>query len=407
MRSPRSPRATASASLRCSTGPAPRTPLAASAGVRGMPARSWYCRPAIPATSTRCGQTSTRPSISATSPNGSSRRRAGSSRGGAAPRPHPGQKRAAGAGADRVPVRRGREEIGRPSIPEDAAAEDRCRSALHLRDQQDRTGGGAAPGHRRRTGCPLRQSLEAAAGFGRDAGSAGHDDPAGIPKTRPLSLGSGGIGISKQLHTFLQKADLVFGIGCSFTRSSSCDTDAKGQTHCPCHARPDRHRRTCQPSWARRCPGLTLDALLEEIKDRLHGKPRDRLGGVTRGVDSLEGRVDGAVDARLTPNTKPLSPYRVISEMLHTVDVKETIITHDAGSPRDQLSPFWVSEDAAQLYRLGQDDPGSATSSAPRDGRQIGGTGELCIKFGAMPRSASPAWVSRPRSGSACRSFRS
>ena len=47
---------------------------------------------------------------------------------------------------------------------------------------------------------------------------------------------------------------------------------------------------------------------------------------------------------RLTQNTKPLSPYRVIWELLHTVDVKETIITHDAGSPRDQLSPFWVSE---------------------------------------------------------------
>src|SRR5439155_4910888 len=26
----------------------------------------------------------------------------------------------------------------------------------------------------------------------------------------------------------------------------------------------------------------------------------------------------------------------------HTVDVKNTIITHDAGSPRDQISPFWV-----------------------------------------------------------------
>src|ERR1700739_3546398 len=47
---------------------------------------------------------------------------------------------------------------------------------------------------------------------------------------------------------------------------------------------------------------------------------------------------------RLTQNTTPLSPYRVIWELQHTVDVKNTIITHDAGSPRDQLSPFWVSE---------------------------------------------------------------
>jgi acetolactate synthase-1/2/3 large subunit len=26
---------------------------------------------------------------------------------------------------------------------------------------------------------------------------------------------------------------------------------------------------------------------------------------------------------------------------MHTVDITNTIITHDAGSPRDQLSPFW------------------------------------------------------------------
>ena len=30
-------------------------------------------------------------------------------------------------------------------------------------------------------------------------------------------------------------------------------------------------------------------------------------------------------------------------DLQHTVDVANTIITHDAGSPRDQLSPFWKS----------------------------------------------------------------
>jgi acetolactate synthase-1/2/3 large subunit len=41
----------------------------------------------------------------------------------------------------------------------------------------------------------------------------------------------------------------------------------------------------------------------------------------------------------------PLSPYRVLWDLLHTVDVANTIITHDAGSPRDQLSPFWVARE--------------------------------------------------------------
>jgi acetolactate synthase-1/2/3 large subunit len=37
----------------------------------------------------------------------------------------------------------------------------------------------------------------------------------------------------------------------------------------------------------------------------------------------------------------PLSPYRVLWELQKTADVGNTIITHDAGSPRDQLTPFW------------------------------------------------------------------
>ena len=47
---------------------------------------------------------------------------------------------------------------------------------------------------------------------------------------------------------------------------------------------------------------------------------------------------------KLTSDQVPMTPYRVIWDLLHTVDVKNTIITHDAGSPRDQLSPFWHCE---------------------------------------------------------------
>src|SRR5207247_9592743 len=46
---------------------------------------------------------------------------------------------------------------------------------------------------------------------------------------------------------------------------------------------------------------------------------------------------------KLSSGDAPLSPYRVIWDLKHTVDVPNTIITHDAGSPRDQLSPFWES----------------------------------------------------------------
>jgi acetolactate synthase-1/2/3 large subunit len=54
---------------------------------------------------------------------------------------------------------------------------------------------------------------------------------------------------------------------------------------------------------------------------------------------------------RLTSRATPLSPYRVLWDLMHNVDVANTIITHDAGSPRDQISPFW--ESVAPLTYIG------------------------------------------------------
>jgi acetolactate synthase-1/2/3 large subunit len=40
--------------------------------------------------------------------------------------------------------------------------------------------------------------------------------------------------------------------------------------------------------------------------------------------------------------TAPINPYRVIAELNRLVDLDKTIVTHDAGSPRDQTTPFWT-----------------------------------------------------------------
>src|SRR6266853_2531786 len=166
-----------------------------------------------------------------------------------------------------------------------------------------------------------------------------------FPENHPLSLGSGGIGIGEHLWTFLQNADFIFGIGCSFTRSSFATAMPKGKKIAHATLDPtDINKDVPVDLAAIGDSGLTLDALLLEVKDRLKGKTRDRLASVTRQIAGLKEEWLGKWKPRLTADTTPLSPYRVIWDLLHTVDVKNTIITHDAGSPRDQLSPFWVSE---------------------------------------------------------------
>jgi thiamine pyrophosphate-dependent acetolactate synthase large subunit-like protein len=164
-------------------------------------------------------------------------------------------------------------------------------------------------------------------------------------ETHPLSLGSGGVAISKQLHHFLTNADLIFGIGCSFTRTSFGVPMPKGKKIAHATLDPtDINKDVPAELAAVGDAGLVLDALVTEVKDRLKGKTRDRLATVTRQIASLKEEWMGQWMPRLTKDTAPLSPYRVVWDLLHTVDVKNTIITHDAGSPRDQLSPFWESQ---------------------------------------------------------------
>jgi acetolactate synthase-1/2/3 large subunit len=44
---------------------------------------------------------------------------------------------------------------------------------------------------------------------------------------------------------------------------------------------------------------------------------------------------------RLTSEEVPINPYRIVWELSRMVDSSKTIITHGAGSPRNQLVPFY------------------------------------------------------------------
>jgi len=160
-----------------------------------------------------------------------------------------------------------------------------------------------------------------------------------FPENHPLSLGSGGRSISKALHTFLHDADLIFGIGCSFSITNYGVAMPKGArivhaTLDPADINKDVRAERALVGDA----GLTLDALLTEVRDRLGGKPRGRAPAIAQRIAQLK-------------SEWLEQPYRVIWDLLHTVDPANTIITHDAGSPRDQISPFW--ETTAPLTYIG------------------------------------------------------
>jgi acetolactate synthase-1/2/3 large subunit len=85
---------------------------------------------------------------------------------------------------------------------------------------------------------------------------------------------------------------------------------------------------------------LVLQGLIAEVQ-KLHGKsPKDPKAVAREIADTYEPWLAKWMP-KLTDDSAPLNPYRVLWDLQKTVDVANTIITHDAGSPRDQLSPFW------------------------------------------------------------------
>jgi thiamine pyrophosphate-dependent acetolactate synthase large subunit-like protein len=167
-----------------------------------------------------------------------------------------------------------------------------------------------------------------------------------FPENHPLSLGSGGRTLPKPVHHFLQKADVVFGIGCSFATTNYGIKFPPGKTMIHSTADPaDLNQYIVADHALIGDAALTLEAVIEAVSELLDGKPRGRADAVATEIAEVRDEWLDQWMPKLTSDETPLSPYRVIWDLLHTVDVANTVITHDAGSPRDQISPFWMTTD--------------------------------------------------------------
>jgi acetolactate synthase-1/2/3 large subunit len=164
-----------------------------------------------------------------------------------------------------------------------------------------------------------------------------------FPESHPLSLGSGGRAMPRSVHHFLQNADVIFGIGCSFTSTNFGVAMPKGKTIVQATLdAADLNKDVPIQHALLGDAALTLDALIAEIEPRLKGRPRDGAAVARETAEIKRAWLDGWMP-KLLSQEAPLSPYRVLWDLHNTVDRANTIITHDAGSPRDQLSPFWES----------------------------------------------------------------
>jgi thiamine pyrophosphate-dependent acetolactate synthase large subunit-like protein len=163
-----------------------------------------------------------------------------------------------------------------------------------------------------------------------------------FPEDHELALGSGGLAVPRTVRHFLDRADLIFGLGCSFTETNFGVAMPKGTPIIHATLDPDHLNKDVAAAVGLiGDAALTLEALLAELQP-LIPTPRPAEAVASEIAEIRDGWL-AEWKPKLTSDEMPLTPYRVIWDLLHTVDVANTIITHDAGSPRDQLSPFWVT----------------------------------------------------------------
>ena len=167
-----------------------------------------------------------------------------------------------------------------------------------------------------------------------------------FPEHHPLALGvTNGLSRSPLVNAWYAKADLILGIGTSFTRSIFLTPIPAGKKMGQITLEETDIGKDYPVSF-----GAIGDAkaVLGQLIDLAKGKlgPRGRTDD-----DSEIKAIDEAKTAylrkwmpRLTSSDEPISPYRVVWELMRTLDPKRSVITHDAGNPRDQIVPFYETQ---------------------------------------------------------------
>jgi acetolactate synthase-1/2/3 large subunit len=165
-----------------------------------------------------------------------------------------------------------------------------------------------------------------------------------FPEDHPLALGTGGGGVmSGPSHHFLSQADVVFGIGCSFTRHGMATNIPSGKTII--HATNDE--RDLNKNYAADHPilgdaKLVLRQFIDAATDLLGARPRRDGAGAGEVRQARETWLKEWMP-KLTSNEVPITPYRVIWDFMQTINPRDAIVTHDSGSPRNQLVPFYAA----------------------------------------------------------------
>lgn len=164
-----------------------------------------------------------------------------------------------------------------------------------------------------------------------------------FPETHPLSLGSASGVMNGPVRHFLKKADVVFAVGTSLTRHPMTTSIPPEKTFIQATDDPvdiGKNYHVEHPIMGD--AKLVLGQFVAAAGELLNGRSRVEHSPVVQIAEIRAGWLQ-EWHAKLTSDEVPINPYRVIGEFINAVNPDEAIVTHDSGSPRDQIMPFYRS----------------------------------------------------------------
>ena len=165
-----------------------------------------------------------------------------------------------------------------------------------------------------------------------------------FPEDHQLALGTRSGTTTDMVAHFLVEADLVFGVGCSFTRIhyGADRFDKTVLVHCT-NDETDINKDYSPDHAVIGDAKLVLAQLIEEVRGLLGPQTRREEPDFTDEIRSVKQKWLSQWMPKLTSDEVPINPYRVIWDLQNTIDRANSVVTHDSGSPRDQTIPFYES----------------------------------------------------------------
>ena len=163
-----------------------------------------------------------------------------------------------------------------------------------------------------------------------------------FPDDHPLALGSANRTAPKAVFKWLGLADAVLAIGSGLTRTGFGLPIPPGKflIHATSSAE-DINKDYSADIGLVGDAKLTLDALIDEVKAQAGEDGRSEDARTVEEIAVAKASWLAEWTPLLNSDEKPINPYRVIREINRHIDHAESVVTHDAGNPRDQIMPFY------------------------------------------------------------------